>query len=205
MAIQPTNRDLAFKTFEGRSMMRLTDLRTAGVTSVTLRRMQDAGEIVKLGRGVYQIADADYTAEHSLAQAALRVPNGVVCLVSALAHHGLTDQMPSKVWMAIGHKAWAPTASSPPLRLVRFADSFLTDGVETVVIEDVSVRIFGVAKTIADSFRHRRSVGLAVALEGLQEALRQRKATASEILAAAERGRVGTVVRPYLTAMTANG
>lgn len=205
MAIQLTNRDLAFKTFEGRSMMRLTDLRTAGVTSVTLRRMQDSGEIVKLGRGVYQIADADYTAEHSLAEAALRVPNGVVCLVSALAHHGLTDQMLSKVWMAIGHKAWAPTTPSPPLRIVRFADNFLADGVDIVVIEDVSVRIFGVAKTIADSFRHRRSVGLAIALEGLQEALRQRKATASEILAAAERGRVGTIVRPYLTAMTANG
>ena len=205
MAIQPTNRDLAFKAFDGRSMMRLSDLRAAGVTSVTLRRMQDAGEIVKLGRGVYQIADADYAAEHSLAEAALRVPNGVVCLVSALAHHGLTDQMPSKVWMAIGHKAWAPTTSSPPLRIVRFADNLLADGVDTVVIEDVSVRIFGVAKTIADSFRHRRSVGLAIALEGLQEALRQRKATPSEILAAAERGRVGTIVRPYLTAMTANG
>lgn len=205
MAIQPTNRDLAFKTFKGRSMMRLSDLRTAGVTSVTLRRMQDSGEIVKLGRGVYQIADADYTAEHSLAEAALRVPNGVVCLLSALAYHGLTDQMPSKVWMAIGHKAWAPTTSSPPLRIVRFADNFLADGVDIVVIEDVSVRIFGVAKTIADSFRHRRSVGMAVALEGLQEALRQRTATASEILAAAERGRVGTIVRPYLTAMTAIG
>jgi predicted transcriptional regulator of viral defense system len=205
MAIQPTNRDLTFKTFKGRSMMRLADLRAAGVTSVTLRRMQDAGEIVKLGRGVYQIADADYTAEHSLAEAALRVPNGVVCLVSALAHHGLTDQMPSKVWMAIGHKAWAPATSSPPLRIVRFADNFLADAVDIIVIEDVSVRIFGVAKTVADSFRHRRSVGLAVALEGLQEALRQRKATASEILIAAERGRVGTIVRPYLTALTANG
>jgi len=113
--------------------------------------------------------------------------------------------MPSKVWMAIGHKAWAPTTSSPPLRIVRFADNFLADAVDIIVIEDVSVRIFGVAKTVADSFRHRRSVGLAVALEGLQEALRQRKATASEILAAAERGRVGTIVRPYLMAMTANG
>ena len=205
MVVRRTNRDLAFKTFDGRSMMRLADLRAAGVTSVTLRRMQDAGEIVKLGRGVYQIADADYTAEHSLAEAALRVPNGVVCLVSALAHHGLTDQMPAKVWMAIGHKAWAPKTSSPPLRIVRFADNFLADAVDIIVIEDVSVRIFGVAKTVADSFRHRRSVGLSVALEGLQEALRQRKATASEILAAAERGRVGTIVRPYLTAITANG
>ena len=185
--------------------MRLADLKAVGVTAATVRRMQDRGEVVKLGRGLYQAPDADYTSNHALAEAALRVPNGVICLVSALAYHGLTDQLPSKVWMAIGHKDWSPSASQPPLRIVRFADHLLETGVETVVIEDVQVRIFGVAKTIADAFRHRRTVGLSVALEGLQETLRQRKASPSDILAAAEQGRVGTIVRPYLTALTANG
>jgi predicted transcriptional regulator of viral defense system len=203
--IAPSNRDLARKTLAERGMMRLADLRAAGVTAATIRRMQDAGEVVKLGRGLYRAPDADYTSNHALAEAALRVPNGVICLVSALAYHGLTDQLPSKVWMAIGHKDWSPSASQPPLRIVRFADHLLETGVETAVIEDVQVRIFGVAKTIADTFRHRRTVGLSIALEGLQEALRQRKASPSDILAAAEQGRVATIVRPYLTALTANG
>jgi predicted transcriptional regulator of viral defense system len=186
-------------------MMRLADLKAVGVTAATVRRMLDAGEVVKLARGLYQATDADYTSNHTLAAAALRVPNGIICLVSALTYHGLTDQLPSKVWMAIGHRDWSPSASQPPLRIVRFADHLLETGVETVVIEDVQVRIFGVAKTIADAFRHRRTVGLSVALEGLQEALRQRKASPSDILIAAEQGRVGTIVRPYLTALTANG
>lgn len=205
MTIAPTNRDLARKALAERGMMRLADLKAVGVTAATVRRMQDAGEVVKLGRGLYQAPNADYTSNHALAEAALRVPNGIICLVSALAYHGLTDQLPSKVWMAIGHKDWSPSASQPPLRIVRFADHLLETGVETVVIEDVQARIFGVAKTIADTFRHRRTVGLSVALEGLQEALRQRKASPSDILAAAEQGRVATIVRPYLTALTANG
>lgn len=205
MTTAPTSRDRVRKALAERGLMRLAELKAFGVTATTVRRMQDAGEVVKLGRGLYQAPDADYTSNHALAEAALRAPNGVICLVSALAYHGLTDQLPSKVWMAIGQKDWSPSASQPPLRIVRFADHLLETGVETVVIEDVQVRIFGVAKTIADAFRHRRTVGLSVALEGLQEALRQRKASPSDILAAAEQGRVATIVRPYLTALTANG
>jgi predicted transcriptional regulator of viral defense system len=88
---------------------------------------------------------------------------------------------------------------------VRFTESLLTDGVETHRIEGVPVKVFGVAKTIADCFRHRRTIGLSVAIEGLQETLRQRKATPSEIARHAERGGVAGVVRPYLEALTANG
>ena len=90
------------------------------------------------------------------------------------------------------------------MRIVRFTDALLTDEVLTVHIEKVPVKVFGVAKTIADCFRHRRKVGQVVALEGLQEALRQRKASPAEIAQHAERGGVATVVRPYLEALTAN-
>ena len=143
-------------------------------------------------------------ANHSLAEAAKRVPRGVVCLVSALAYHDLTDQLPRAVWMAIGTKDWTPKDGRPVMRIVRFTDTFLTDDVHTVNIESVPVKVFGVAKTIADCFRHRRKVGQSVALEGLQEALRQRKATPAEIARHAKRGGVATVVRPYLEALTAS-
>ena len=88
------------------------------------------------------------------------------------------------------------------MRIVRFTDAFLTDEVLTVHIEKVPVKVFGIAKTIADCFRHRRKVGLTVALDGLQEALRQRKASPAEIARQAERGGVDKVVRPYLEAVT---
>lgn len=184
--------------------MRLHELRKAGVTAATMSRMERSGEVIRLSRGVYQLADADLDPNHSLAAATKRLPKGIVCLVSALAFHGLTDQLPPRVWMAIGSKDWAPQRGSSGIRIVRFTDGLLRNGIETHVIEGVSVNVFGVAKTVADCFRHRSKVGLSVAIEGLQETLKQRKATPAEIVRQAEMGAVYTVVRPYLEALTAN-
>ena len=185
-------------------MLRLVELREAGVTAATMSRMERAGEVIRLSRGVYQLPDAELDPYHSLAEAAKRVPKGVVCLVSALAFHGLTDQLPPKVWIAIGPKEWAPQRNGAGIRIVRFTDSLRRKGFETHAIEGVPVKVFGVAKTVADCFRHRGTVGLSVAIEGLQEALRQRKATPAEIARQAEKGGVSTVIRPYLEALTAN-
>ena len=205
MPQRQTQREQAIQMLQAQGIARLSEFRNAGITAATLCRMVEAGEVARLSRGLYQLPDVPLDANHSLAEAAKRVPKGVVCLVSALAYHELTDQLPGAVWMAIGAKDWTPKQGSPPTRIVRFTDRLLTDDVITVDIEHVPVKVFGVAKTIADCFRHRRSVGQTVALEGLQEALRQRKATPAEIARHAERGGVATVVRPYLEALTANG
>jgi predicted transcriptional regulator of viral defense system len=188
-----------------RGIARLAEIRRAGVTAATVSRLEREGFVTRLGRGLYQLADAAPESHHSLAEAAKRVPRGVICLISALVFHGITDQMPRRVWIAIGPKDWKPQIDYPPLRVVRFADKFLRDSVETHDIESVTVPIFGVAKTIADAFRHRRSVGIDVAVPALKEALRQRKATPSEISACAMRGGVWNTLRPYLEAFTADG
>ncbi len=197
-------RPIARKLLAERGMARLADLRAAGVTAATMTRMANDGEVVRLARGLYQLADAELDAQHSLAEAASRVPRGIICLTSALAFHGLTDQLPRKVWIAIGVRDWAPEPSSPPLRIVRMTNALLGDGVETHTIESVRVKVFSIAKTIADCFRHRRSVGLSIALEGLQEALRQRKVTPATMSRQAAKSGVATVMRPYLEALTAN-
>jgi len=183
---------------------RLAELRAAGATAATVSRMEKVGEVVRLGRGLYQLPDAPLSADHSLATAAKRVPKGVVCLVSALAFHGLTDQLPRKVWLAVSKSDWARRHTAPELRIVQMADRLLKADIETRLIDGVTVKVFGVARTVADCFRHRRTVGLNVAIEGLQEALRQRKATPAEISRHAEQGGVATVMRPYLEALTAN-
>jgi len=200
-----SQRQIAQAFLETRGIARLAELRSAGVTAATVGRMERDGEIIRLARGLYQLPYALLDANHSLAEAAKRLPKGVVCLVSALAFHGLTDQLPKKVWMAIGKSDWAPKAEGVPIRVVRFTDSLLVETVEIHEIEGVSVKVFGVAKTVADCFRHRSKIGLTVAIEGLQEALRQRKATPAEIARQADRGGVSTVIRPYLEALTANG
>lgn len=200
-----SQRDIARDLLAARGILRLAELRAAGVTAATVSRMERDGEVVRLARGLYQLPDAELDAHHSLAETAKRFPKGVVCLVSALAFHEITDQLPKKVWMAIGRNDWTPKPTDMSIRVLRFADDLLTDGVETHVIEGAPVKVFGVAKTVADCFRHRSKVGLNVALEGLQEALRKRKSTPAQIMHAADKGGVSTVIRPYLEALTANG
>lgn len=200
-----SQRQIVRALLEEHGILRLAELRDAGVTAATVSRMERDGEVIRLARGLYQLPDAALNASHSLAEAAKRTPKGVICLVSALAFHGLTDQLPKKVWMAIGRKDWEPKPDGVPLRVIRYADSLLSESVETHVIEGVPVKVFGVAKTVADCFRHRGKIGQSVAIEGLQEALRQRKATPAEIVRQAERGGVSTVISPYIEALTANG
>ncbi len=171
----------------------------------TLVQNERDGEVVWLAWGLYQLPDAALDANHSLAETAKRVPKAVVCLVSALAFHGLTDQLPRQIWVAIGRRDWAPLPEGNAVRIVRFTDRLLNESVETHLVEGVPVKIFGIAKTIADCFRYRNKIGLSVAIEGLQETLRQRKATPGEIAEQAARGGVGTVIRPYIEALTANG
>lgn len=204
MARPRSQREIAIALMKAQGIVRLSELREAGVTAATVSRMERDGEVIRLARGLYQLPGALLDVSHSLAEAAKRAPKGVVCLVSALAFHGLTDQLPKKVWMAIGKKDWAPKPDGAPIRVIRFAESLLSESVETHAIEGVPVKVFGIAKTVADCFRHRNKIGLSVAIEGLQEALRQRKATPAEIVRQAERGGVSTVLRPYLEALTAN-
>jgi predicted transcriptional regulator of viral defense system len=200
-----SQRDIAQALLTARGIARLVELRDAGVTAATMSRMERDGEVLRLARGLYQLSDAPLDANHSLAEVAKRIPKGVVCLVSALAFHGLTDQLPRQVWLAIGQKDWPPKPDGTPIRIVRFTESLLNESAETHVIEGVPVKVFGIVKTIADCFRYRNKIGLSVAIEGLQEALRQRKATPGEIARQAEHGGVTTVIRPYLEALTANG
>lgn len=202
MKQQHTQRELAQSLLKRQRILRLADLREAGVAAATMSRMAQAGEVIRLSRGIYQLPDADLDQNHRLAEAATRVPKGGVCLVLALAFHGLTDQLPAKVWLAIGNKDWAPKRNGTPIRFVRFTDRLLKEGCEQHTIEGVPVKIFGAAKTVADCFRHRGKVGLS-AIEGLQEVLRQRMATPSEIADQADKGGVSTVIRPYLEALTA--
>lgn len=204
-APQVRQREQALTLLQRRGMMRLREFNEAGITAATVSRLERDGAVVRLARGLYQLADADLDQQHSLAEVAKLIPKGVVCLTSALAFHGLSDQLPARVWMALGKKEWRPRIASPPVRIVRFPPELLAAGVEDHVIEGVQVPIFGVAKTIADLFRYRRTVGEPVVIEALREALRQRKATPAEIARFAEQGRVWKIMQPYMTTLVSHG
>ena len=200
-----TQRGRTFAFLKSKGMARLSELIAEGVTATTVSRLEREGAIVRLARGLYQLPDASIDAHHTLAEAAKLVPKGVICLTSALAYHELTDQIPAKVWIAIGSKDWRPNFRYPPARFAHFPNNYLRNGVERHVIDGVDVPIFGIAKTIADLFRYRRIVGINVALEGLREALRKRKATPAQIAKYASDARVWKTMEPYVSALTSDG
>ena len=189
----------------GKSVVRAQELRSAGIAGSTIQRALDDGDLVRIGRGLYQDPQSDIESEQTLAEVAKRIPKGIIAMVSALAYHGLTDQMPRKTWVAIGASDWSPVSDYPPVRIVRFADKYLHHGVERQRISGVDVPIFSIPKTLADIFRNGRLVDRSVAVEGLRAAIDQRKATPAEIADAARAGGAWRVMRPYLEALTFNG
>jgi predicted transcriptional regulator of viral defense system len=154
-----------------------------------------------VGWGLYRLADRPPSEHQTLIEAAKRVPNGVVCLLSALHFHGLGTQLPREIWMAIDRKAWKPDASGPPLRLVRFSGQGLSAGARTHRLDGVKVRVYEPAKTVADCFKYRNKIGLDVAVEALRDCREQRKCSMHDLWRYAKIDRVANVIRPYLEAV----
>jgi predicted transcriptional regulator of viral defense system len=182
-------------------VVRPTNLEAHGIPRAQLYRLVAKGLLERRARGVYVASDHPYTAEHTLAQIAKRVPKGVVCLLTALRFHELTTQLPPEVWTALPEKARRPQIDNPRLRVTRFSGAALTAGIETHRIEGVDVRIYSAAKTVADCFKFRNKIGLDVVLEALREARRSKKVSADELRRYARINRVANVMRPYLEAV----
>ena len=179
-------------------ILRPQDLQEKGLPSDYLWRLHKQGKLEKVGRGMYAAQGAELSEHQTVVQAALRVPHGIVCLLSALRFYDLTTQSPFEIWMAIDVKARAPKEDIIPLRIVRFSGKALTSGVETHTIEGVNVKIYNPAKTVADCFKYRNKIGLDVAIEALRDCWRKKLATSDELWHYAKVCRVARVMRPYL-------
>ena len=177
------------------------DLADKGIHRQILTRLVAQGEIERVARGVYRLPEQPITENHGLALATAAVPQGVICLLSALQYHGIGTQLPFEVWMALDRRAWRPRLTYPPLRIVRYTGEALSAGVETHRMEGRPVKVYGLAKTVADCFKYRNKIGLDVALEALREARRERKASADDLWRYASINRVANVMRPYLEAI----
>lgn len=210
MAVKPlehsTHAHLVLALARQRPLLRARDLAELSVPTVVLSRLVGAGKLERLARGVYSLPGSALSEHRSLAEAALRVPHGVVCLQSALRVHGIGTQAPFEVWMAIPPHTAVPPARSTrtahalhvwPLlaRRRRDADGRRCDG--------VTVPVFNAAKTVADCFKYRNKIGLDVALEALHDGWRQRKFTMDALWHYASIDRVANVMRPYLESVAA--
>jgi predicted transcriptional regulator of viral defense system len=201
MTAQTGKIEAALRLVRKQGTVRPRDLAEQNIPPDYLDRLYRRGLIERVGRGIYASPDADVGEHHSLAEAARQVPRGVVCLLSALRFHGLTTQSPHEVWLAIGPKAWTPKVETPKLHIVRFSGDALAKMVEERTIEGATVKVYSVAKTVADCFKYRNKIGLDVALEALRDAWRGKKVTMDELSAAAGVCRMTNVMRPYLESL----
>ena len=184
-------------------LLRARDLTEHALPTVTLSRLVAAGKLDRVARGGYSLPGRALSEHRSLAEVALRVPRGVVCLLSALRVHGIGAQAPFEVWLAIPPHAPTPRLDQPALRVVRMSGPALSEGVEPVEIDGVRVKVFNPAKTVADCFKFRNKIGLDVALEALRDGWAQRKLTMDALWHYAAVNRVANVMRPYLESVTA--
>lgn len=182
-------------------VLRPRDLAPLGIPRVYLQRLVNGGSLAKTGRGLYMVADAPITENHSLVEAARRTPKAVVCLLSALRFHNVTTENPCKIWIALPQGARRPSSKTPALHVVRFSGDAMTAGIEELRIEGVPVRVFGVGKTIADCFKFRNRIGINVAVEALRDAWRGKRATADDLWHYAKICRVLNVMRPYFDSL----
>lgn len=183
------------------AIIRSRDLPRLGVSREYLRQLVAQGLVERAGRGMYRLPVGDVSAQHTLVEVSRRIPNAVICLLSALRFHNITTQAPSEVWLAIDGKAWRPRVNDLPVRIVRASKAALTAGIEKHMIEGVSVRVYGLAKTVADCFKYRNKIGLDVALEALRESVRRRRIHVDDLWHFARICRVANVMRPYLESL----
>lgn len=181
-----------------KGLLRASDLEAIDAPRVVLTRLNAAGLLERVGRGLYRLPDAQVSEFESLDTVATKVPQAVFCLLSALQFHELTTQLPREVWIAMPRGSHPPRIDYPPVKMVQFTGEAYSTGVEQVDRDGVRLRVYGVAKTVADCFKYRNKIGLDVALEALKDARSRSKASVDEIWRYAKICRVANVMRPYL-------
>lgn len=184
-------------------MLRASDAARLGIPRHTFSRLVKAGQLQRVARGVYSLPGQPVGEHRSLAEAVLRVPRGVVCLLSALRVHGIGTQAPFEVWLAIPPHTPTPRPSQPTVRVVRMSGAALTEGIDVITVDGMRVPVFSIEKTVADCFKFRNKIGLDVALEALHDAWAQRRLTMDVLWQHATTNRVANVMRPYLEGLTA--
>lgn len=184
-----------------KGILRAADVEDVGISRNYLYRMHREGLLRRCGLGLYTLPEAPLTEHSSLAEVAKRVPNGVICLISALSYHDITTQIPHEIWLTVPRGAWRPEMEYPPLNLTYVTGRAYSYGIEKHVMNGVTVNIYSPAKTVADCFKFRNKIGLDIAIEALREAWRSRKVTIDELVEAAKVDKVSKIILPYLEAI----
>jgi len=172
-----------------------------GIHPRTLYEMLNAGVLERLNRGLYRLADLPPLGNPDLVSVSLKVPHGVICLISALHYHDITTQIPHEIYLALERGTEPPRLDHPPIRIFWFTGRAFAEGVEMHKIDGIPIHIYSPEKTVVDCFKYRNKIGLDVAIEALRECWRNRRCTMDQLWYYAKICRVTNVMRPYLEAL----
>lgn len=172
-----------------------------GIHPRDLYAMRDAKLLTQLSRGLYRLANMPSLENPDLVTVSRRVPGGVLCLISALALHELTTQIPHEVYVALKMGARVPRLDNPPLRVFHFSGKAFTEGIEERKVDGITFRVYSREKTLADCFKYRNVVGLDTALEALRNYWRSKWKKTDELTRFSKICRVERVMAPYLEAV----
>jgi predicted transcriptional regulator of viral defense system len=181
--------------------VRTTEAVQYGVHPRTLYQLRDSGDLQTLSRGVYRLSELDEPSEPDLVIIAKRIPRAVICLVSALAYHELTTQVPHTISIALPKGAETPRVTHPPIAVHRFSEEALNQGIETHQIDGVAVHVYCPEKTLADCFKFRNKLGMDIVLEGLKLYRSRKTVNVEQLMAYGRVCRVEKIMRPYLEAI----
>jgi predicted transcriptional regulator of viral defense system len=174
-----------------------------GIHPAALYSLVESGQLTRLARGLYRLADAPEFSNPDLAVVAAKAPDAVVCLISALSFHGITTQVPRAVYLAVPRGRYAGLRlRTPPVKIYRFDAATFDQGIETHRIDGETVRIYSVARTLVDCFKYRNKLGLDIAIEALRFARQRKRIRNREILHFAHLLRQVRVMSPYLESVT---
>ena len=192
----------ALRVFEeAGGTLRTSEALERGIHPRTLYRLRDGGQLEQLSRGLYRLAECPPTAHDDLITVAGRVPEAVISLISALAFHDLTDEVPHEVYVALPRGKRTPQIDHPPLRVFHVRDPAYSTGVDVRRMHGIDVPIYDPAKTVADAFKFRRQIGKSVALDALRRYLNRTDRDLPALVEYAELCRVKRVMTPYMEAL----
>jgi len=182
-------------------ILRTAQALRAGIHPNTLYTMRDVGTLDVVSRGVFRLAGSEPLGNPDLVTVATRVQGGVICLISALAFHEITTQIPHEVHVALQRGAEIPRLEYPPIKIYWFKGQAFTTGVETHELDGVDIRIYSPEKTLADCFKFRNKIGLDTAVEAVRFYRERRSVNVDALMRYAAICRVEKVIRPYLEAI----
>lgn len=186
---------------ENNSMMRTRFAINAGIHPDTLYSMRRKGIIEKISRGLYRLTDGAMPINPDIVAVSMKIPGGVICLISALSFYELTLQIPHEVYVALHKGAEQPRLEYPPVRIFRFMGDAFSQGIEITQIDNIPVKIYCMEKTIADTFKFRNKIGLDTATEALRIYMERKNRDINKLMYYAEICRVGRIIRPYIEAL----